>query len=253
MVRILFSLLFLALVQGQALADEPDPRELLEKSQSEGTPETLQSTMSMELKDAGGRTQSRELEIRQVGDDKQLTWFVSPVDLRGTAFLRLGDAANSRMWLYLPAFRRVERISGSQENESFLGSDFTYADMADHDLDLYSHRYVEKSDLDGVEVHKVESTLKEEDDTKYSKFVSYIEVSTGNLLREDLYDEFGDLTKRKTHESFRDVGDYRIPSVIVMTDLHRDHRTRLEMKEVKVDESIPDNIFTTQHMQRIRP
>jgi hypothetical protein len=247
------SLLAVAPVAAVSADAVPDARALVEKAQKGGTPKTLQSSMIMELKDKGGRTQSRALEIRKIEDEKQLVWFVTPADLRGTAFLRLGGASDRKMWLYLPAFKRVERISGSKENESFLGSDFTYADMADRDLNQFNHKYVGTEELKGVKLHKVDSTLKEkDDDAPYTRVVSYISPE-GRLLREDLYDFSGDLVKRKTHENFTKVEGYDIPSAVVMVDLLRDHQTRIEMKNIKVDESISESIFSTQHMQRMRP
>ncbi len=248
------SLSLVLLAAAPAAAQSPDARTLLEKAQKSGTPKTMQSSMSMELKDRGGRTQNRALEIRKIGDEKQLVWFVTPADLKGTAFLRLGDAKNRKMWLYLPAFKRVERISGSKENESFLGSDFTYADMAERDLDLFNHKLLGSESLDGKKVHKIESTLKDEDDdAPYGKIISYVSEAEGRLLREDLYDLSGDLVKRRTQENFTKTGDYLIPSAIVMKDLLNDHSTRIEMKSIKVDEPLADNIFSTSHMQRIRP
>jgi hypothetical protein len=248
------SSLAVALLAAAPVSADSDPRVLLEKAHKEGTPKTLQSTMAMSLRDSRGRSQDRTLEIRKIEDEKQLVWFVTPADLRGTAFLRLGSSSDRRMWLYLPAFKRTERISGSKENESFLGSDFTYADMAERDLDLYHHKYLGQAELNGEKVHRIESTIKDEDgDELYSKILSFVSVDGNRLLQEDLYDMAGKLFKRKTQEQFEQVQNYRMPKVVTMTDLARNHSTRIEMRNVKVDEPLADNMFSTQYMQRIRP
>lgn len=237
---------------GGAWAD--DAKAILRKAQTAGAPKSMQSTMVMELKDAGGRAKTRSLKLQKSGDDKQVVWFVQPADLAGTAFLRLGDAKDKKMWLYLPAFKKLERISGSKENESFLGSDFTYADMADRDLDKFDHKTAGEEKLDGKTVIKIESTLKGDDEAApYGKIVSFVEKDSGRLLREDLFDTSGDLVKRKTHENFKKVGAYVIPSLIVMKDLTNDHVTSIETKGVEVDKKIPDEVFTTEAVKRIRP
>lgn len=234
------------------LADTPDPRQLLDDAQTKGTPQTIQSTMTMTLTDAGGRSSSRELELRKVGEEKQVVWFTRPVDLRGTAFLRLEQGGSKQMWLYLPGFRQLDRISGARENESFLGSDFTYADMGTRNLDEYTHRYLGTGTLDGTDTHKIESSAKQ-DDAPYERIVSFLRVEDGRLLREDLYDALGDLVKRKVHERFETVGKYYMPAVVIMTDMVTGHSTRLETRNIKVDEELSDRMFTTQYIQRIRP
>jgi outer membrane lipoprotein-sorting protein len=241
-----------ALAPAVAAAESPDPRVLLETAQNSGTPKTMQSTMTMTLVDRGGRSSARELELRKVGNGKQLVWFTKPTDVRGTAFLRLGEGSAKQMWLYLPGFKKLDRISGARENESFLGSDFTYADMNDRDLDAFDHKLLGEDTVDGMAVWKIESTAKDPD-AEYGKVVSYIVKETGRLLQEDLYDSLGDLVKRKQHSRFEKIGTYNIPAVVKMTDLIGEHSTTLESRNLKVDESIDDGIFTTQHLKRIRP
>lgn len=241
-----------AMLPWPAAAESPDPRALLETAQNSGTPKTMQSTMTMTLVDRGGRSSSRELELRKVGNGKQLVWFTKPVDVRGTAFLRLGEGSAKQMWLYLPGFKKLDRISGARENESFLGSDFTYADMNDRDLAAFNHKLLGEESVDGTAVWKIESKAKDPD-AQYGVVVSYIVKDTGRLLQEDLYDGLGDLVKRKQHSRFEKIGTYNVPLVVKMTDLVSEHSTTLESRNLKVDESIDDGIFTTQHLQRIRP
>lgn len=235
-----------------AAAEAPDPRQLLETAQNSGTPKTMQSTMTMTLVDRGGRSSARELELRKVGNGKQLVWFSKPTDVRGTAFLRLGEGNDKQMWLYLPGFKKLDRISGARENESFLGSDFTYADMNERDLDAFAHKLLGEETVDGLAAWKIESTAKDPD-AEYGKIVSFIVKETGRLLQEDLYDSLGDLVKRKQHSRFEKIGAYNIPQIVKMTDLISEHSTTLETRNLKVDETISDSIFTTEHLKRIRP
>lgn len=235
-----------------AAAEAPDPRQLLETAQNSGTPKSIQSTMTMTMIDRGGRSSTRELELRKVGNGKQLVWFSKPTDVRGTAFLRLGEGKDKQMWLYLPGFKKLDRISGARENESFLGSDFTYADMNERNLDAFTHKLLGEETVDGLATWKIESTAKDPD-AEYGKIISYIVKETGRLLQEDLYDSLGDLVKRKQHSRFEKIGAYNIPQIVKMTDLVSEHSTTLETRNLKVDEAISESIFTTEHLKRIRP
>ena len=71
----------------------------------EGDADTTIALMDMTLISAKGGTQPRQLKMEQQGSEKQLMWFLSPNDLRGTAFLSTKDGDDERMWLYMPAFK----------------------------------------------------------------------------------------------------------------------------------------------------
>ena len=52
--------------------------------------------------------------------------------MRGTGFLTYDYAdvsVDDDQWLYLPALRKVRRISASDRGDFFLGTDFTYEDI----------------------------------------------------------------------------------------------------------------------------
>ena len=90
--------------------------------------------MIMILKNRHGQESAREMRVRTLevnGDgDKSLSIFDTPRDIKGTAFLnfthRTGD---DDQWLYLPALKRVKRISSRNKSGSFMGSEFAYEDI----------------------------------------------------------------------------------------------------------------------------
>ena len=88
----------------------------------------------MVLRNRQGQESGRQLRVRVLempdDGDKSLFVFDDPRDVRGTAFLvhahRMGA---DDQWLYLPALRRVKRISSANRSGSFMGSEFAYEDM----------------------------------------------------------------------------------------------------------------------------
>ena len=48
------------------------------------------------------------------------------------------------MWIYLPALRKVRRIVSSEKGKSFMGSEFSNADMSAPKLDDYAYNYLEQ-------------------------------------------------------------------------------------------------------------
>ena len=102
---------------------------------------------SMLLRNKQGRKSRRQLRIKalEVDGDGNKTIFVfdEPRDVKGTAFLihshRNGD---DEQWLYLPALKRVKRISSLNRSGSFMGSEFAYEDLSTQEVEKFTHRYL---------------------------------------------------------------------------------------------------------------
>ena len=101
----------------------------------------------MVLRNRQGQESRRQLRIRvlEVPDDgdKSLFVFDDPRDVRGTAFLVHAHRADADdQWLYLPALRRVKRISSANRSGSFMGSEFAYEDMTPPEVEKFTYRYL---------------------------------------------------------------------------------------------------------------
>ena len=117
--------------KGLAIAVEADNRDQGWADQA--------TTMKMILRNSQGAESTREirgktLEIKGDGD-KSLTIFDTPRDIKGTAFLSFTHALESdEQWLYLPALKRVKRISSSNKSGPFMGSVFDYEDISSQEV-----------------------------------------------------------------------------------------------------------------------
>jgi hypothetical protein len=107
--------------------------------------------MRMRLVDRQGRVRERSLAIAALKgmggkSDKTLVRFTSPNDIRGTSFLVWEhiDAPDER-FLYLPALGRVRRIAGQEKQESFVGSDLSYADIGGRDIADYTYAFASEN------------------------------------------------------------------------------------------------------------
>ena len=102
--------------------------------------------ITMILMDKYGQSTERAIRNRTFeGDnqgDKSLVIFDSPGDVRGTAFLSNTKKADSDdQWLYLPALKRVKRIASSNKAGPFMGSEFSYEDIASQEVEKYTYNY----------------------------------------------------------------------------------------------------------------
>jgi len=119
------------------------------------------SQMTMILMDKYGQSTERAIRNRTFeGDnegDKSLVIFDSPGDVRGTAFLSHTKKADpDDQWLYLPALKRVKRIASSNRAGPFMGSEFSYEDIASQEIEKYSYNYLRDETLNGLDCFVVE-------------------------------------------------------------------------------------------------
>lgn len=101
----------------------------------------------MVLRNKQGQESQRQLRVKVLevpgAGDKSLFVFDEPRDVRGTALLVHAhrDRADDQ-WLYLPALKRVKRISSSNRSGSFMGSEFAYEDMTAQAVEKFTYRYL---------------------------------------------------------------------------------------------------------------
>jgi hypothetical protein len=112
-------------------------------------------TMRMKLADRHGRIRERVLDVATLrgreapgaapgapDGDRRLIRFNYPNDIRGTSFLVWEHpSAEDERFLFLPSLGRVRRIAGSETQDSFVGSDFTYEDIGGRELDEYTYTF----------------------------------------------------------------------------------------------------------------
>lgn len=123
--------------------------------QDRDTGRDSRQTLRMKLTDRRGRVRERVLEVTSLrgkgapgasasapDGDRLLIRFTYPNDIRGTSFLvwEHPDGDDER-FLYLPSLGRVRRIAGSETQDSFVGSDFTYEDIGGREFDEYTYAF----------------------------------------------------------------------------------------------------------------
>ncbi len=162
--------------------------------------EDAKSKMTMKLINAKGQTRIRQMQSRSLeldGGDKSLMEFLSPADVKGTKFLNYEHAKkDDDQWLYLPALKRVKRISSKNKSGAFMGSEFSYEDVSSFNIEKYDYKNeeVKKGKLENKDVYIVERYPNYKY-SGYTKQVSFIDTKTFLTLQVDYYDRKKSLLK----------------------------------------------------------
>jgi hypothetical protein len=212
------------------------------------------SVMTMILINKRNRIRERTVlsYVKDYGKDaKKLMFFQEPADVKGTAFLSWeydDPARDDDKWLYMPALKRVRRISGKSRKEYFMGTDFTYDDMGDRNVDEDRHTLLREETLDGVSCWVVESVPLEED-PMYVRKLNWIRKDANVCIKREYYDKDG-LIKILMVKSLERINGYWTILESRMENISGNHKTIMKAKEVQYDVGLHDELFRVSKLQR---
>ena len=179
-------------------------------------------------------------------------FFTSPADVRNTSFMNWSydeEGKDDDQWIYLPALKKVKRISSDSKSDYFMGSDFTYDDLGDRHPTEDSHKLLREEDVNGEACYVVESVPQDED-YMYSKTVTWIIKDKWIGLKKEFFDEDDELLKVLAVKKYEEIKEYWIILHTEMHNVQKDHTTKMELKNVEIDGGIADNKFTERMMRR---
>ncbi len=217
--------------------------------------EDMQADLTMTL--INSRGDQRVREIKQFTKDfdkmeKKIMFFISPADVRNTSFMSWSydeEGKDDDQWIYLPALKKVKRISSDSKSDYFMGSDFTYDDLGDRHPTEDSHKLLREEDVNGEACCVVES-IPQDEDYMYSKTVTWIIKDKWIGLKKEFFDEDDELLKVLAVKKYEKINGYWIILHTEMHNVQRDHITKMELKNVEIDGGIADNKFTERMMRR---
>lgn len=219
-----------------------DGTEILKKlDQVMYSPKDMKGATKIILIDKNGKQSVRNATTIQKGTDKRLLRFTSPASQAGIATLSL---PNDVMYLYMPAFGKERRISSSVKSQKFAGTDFAYEDM---EAKLFVNKYtakVLKTEAKTIVVELTPISPK----SSYSKIIATLDKTNYYPISMDFYDKGKKKIKRAEYK-FEKIGKYWNAKEITMIDLKKNHKTIMQLSNVKFDTGLKDDDFTVRKLK----
>jgi outer membrane lipoprotein-sorting protein len=200
------------------------------------------------------RREMRQLTLEVEGDgDKSIMVFDRPRDLKGTAILTFTHkVGNDDQWLYLPALKRVKRISAADKSGPFMGSEFAYEDLSSQEVEKYAYTYLRDEPVDGDPCFVVER-VPVDPKSGYFRQVTWVDQSEHRLRRVDYYDRKGELLKTMTLADYSQYLDqYWRPGRMIMDNHQNGKRTTLIFEDYRFRTGLSDIDFNRSALSRIR-
>ncbi len=217
-------------------------------------PKDMKTTLTMTLENARGKTRTSTIaSISLEGGEKQIIWFLSPADDKGVAFLKIEqDELDDEMRLWLPAFKKVRRIKSSSKSDSFMGSDMSYEDMTNRNLEDFEYSLGGKEKIGETEYNILVSKPKDRIDSEYSEHKTWVSVKDNIVLKEESYDKAGRLLKTKWIKTERRK-EYDVPVEIYVENIQKKHNTTLTFTDIDLDMGVSEDLFQEKNLKRLPP
>ena len=192
------------------------------------------------------------MEVDNDGD-KTLVVFDKPRDVKGTALLTWSHKdGNDDQWLYLPALKRVKRISSKNKSGPFMGSEFAYEDLSSQEIEKYSYRYDRDEVLNGMDCFVNERDPVDEN-SGYTRQLVWIDKAHYRPQKIEFYDRKNTLLKTLELRKYQQyIGQYWRASEMYMENLQTGKSTLLTWKDYKFKTGLTDSAFNKNALKRAR-
>jgi outer membrane lipoprotein-sorting protein len=256
-----------SVLSASVLAALPTGRELMLKNEENRKLKDLQSSAELvSINEKGDKKIKQFTWWRQLRSDQirynTLTRFHTPAEVRdeGILFLENDKGVNDVM-IYLPAYKKIRRVESQQQSGSFMGSDFSYSDIATPHVDDYVYTSVnEKACPTGlveegikncfvIESKPATDAIRER--TGYSSSTMWMRPDNFMFVQVEHKDLEGKVFKNIQMFDIKKVDastNKWIEFKTVVKNLNRNTSTQLKFEKVKVNQGLPDKIFTQQNL-----
>lgn len=227
-------------------------REISEKASGVIDFEAMEMSLTLKIYNSKGRERVRQITMasKSFGDiNKTIMKFTAPVDVKGTSILIFDyENKNDDMWIYMPALRKIRRIVSSEKGKSFMGSEFTNADMSKPNIDDFNYKVLSSETYKGHSCWKIETVCKNEDiedENGYSKKIAWIEKETFLCHKVEFYDLSGEIHKAQSIEQYRIQSNNRYFAFYMeMENIQNGRKSVMTINKFQLGSIISEGTFT---------
>jgi hypothetical protein len=250
--------LALVAVQPPRSAGAPSAEQIARSVEDRDTGRDSRAELRMKLFDRRGRARDRALTLltlRRAEGDRSLIRFTYPNDIRGTGFLVWEHPkGDDERFLYLPSLGRVRRIAGSEAQESFVGSDFSYEDIGGREFDDYTYALLEENAAwtppggQPRPAYRLESKRKDAS-VAFPRVVSLVLKDSYVVVQADVYNRRNEKQKVYTVGRLEQVqGIWTVFTSVMTNDLDRT-RTELAVDTIAYNTGLTESAFSRRELE----
>jgi hypothetical protein len=210
----------------------------------------IQEDMYLTLDKTGERARKpRNLDVRWLKkdygkEDKVVIHFISPDFVAGTTLLmEIKPYQDDDRWLYIPENNIIKRIKAQDQYTNFMGTDFTYYDLAEREPDEENHKLLKIEELNGRLCYVVETTPEERIGDFYSKKTTWVDKERFTKMRIKYFNKAGRFMKQFDPGKWEKISGIWTARQLVMEDFIREHKTIIDRRNIRYNQKIAAEYF----------
>ena len=247
--------LFLSVLVAAALAPlraADDARTIVEEAQRRTEAKSERYEGLLRVIDAKGKVADKRwiyMRLGAHGNSKSLLRFTDPAEVKGVTLLVLNhpDRASDQ-WMWTPALQRERRIALQDRSTRFFGTDFSFEDLEERDVNQYEYRLLGEQAIDGVACWRIESVPSQKKISQYSRSEVWIRKDNYAFAQVDSFVK-SDLVRRLKYSDLVQVQGIWTARKLEMNDLRRNSRTILSLEKLQYNLPLKEDDFTIQALR----
>ena len=241
-----------AVASASTLLAQSDARAIVEEVQRRAESKSQRYEGLLQVLDDKGKVADKRWLFTRLGShgrSKAVLRFVAPAEVKGVALLIVNhpDRASDQ-WMWTPALQRERRIALQDRSTRFFGTDFSFEDLEERDVDQYNYRLLGEETIDGAPCWRVESTPSQKKISQYTKANVWIRKDNYVLAQVESYIK-ADVVRRLKYSDFVQVQGVWTGRRLEMFDLRRKSRTILTLEKLEYNVPLKDEDFTLQSLR----
>ena len=230
-----------------------DARQIIQEAQRRGRSNSQRYEGVLEVTSADSKVTRKSWQtwrLGSYGDSKAIIRFTAPAEVKGVALLVINHPERSSdQWMWTPAIARDRRIALQDRSTRFFGTDFSFEDLEERDVDQYDYRFTGEEAIDGAPCWRIEARPKQSKTSQYT--LSRTWIRKDNYVAA-LYENFikDQPVRRLQQKDIQNVQGIWTARTLEMTDLRRKSRTVMRLERLEYNIPLKEDEFTVQALRR---
>ncbi len=230
-----------------------DARQIVAEVQRRSTATSQHYEGILKVVDARGKTSDKKWTYDRIGshgNSRAVIRFLAPAEVKGVALLIVNhpDRASDQ-WMWTPAINRDRRIAMQDRRTRFFGTDFSFEDLEERDVDQYNYALKGEEKIEAEACWRIESRPRESKISQYTNSILWVRKKTFSLARIENYSA-DRLIRRLDYRDAAEIQGIWTARRLEVEDFTRYSRTILQMESLKYNVPFQNAQFTVQALRQ---
>jgi hypothetical protein len=230
-----------------------DARQIVDEAQKRTDVKSQRYEGLLQVFDAKGKVSDKRWTFERLGShgaSRVVLRFTAPAEVKGVALLVVNhpDRASDQ-WMWTPAIERDRRIALQDRSTRFFGTDFSFEDLEERDVNQFDYTLVGEEPVDGAPCWKIQSTPRESKGSQYTRSIVWVRRDNYAFARIENFIK-AEVVRRLAYSNIQNVQGIWTATQLEMADLRRGSRTRLTLDKLEYNVPLKEDRFTLQAIRR---